>query len=331
VLVYILGRVLQGASVILAACVVSFALFYLSPSDPAAALCGTRGCTPQRLAEIRASLHLDDPKAAQVAGWLRGLVVGRDIRSGGIDRHCPAPCLGYSFVGDQPVTPMILARIPVTASICLGATAIFLPLGLLTGSAAARRRGSPLDRVLVGGSLVISSIPAYLLLLLTALYLTILHPILPRGGYHPLLRDGPIAWASGLLAAWLVLGLQFSTAYARYSRASMVDTLSQDFIRTSRAKGLPERSVVYRHGLRASLGPVLTLLGLDVAGLLTGAVFTERIFDLPGLGTLSLDALGTGDLPVIMGVVIVAATTLVLANLLVDLLYAVLDPRITLR
>jgi peptide/nickel transport system permease protein len=249
----------------------------------------------------------------------------------GISKHCPAPCLGYSFVTDEPVTAMIVDRIPVTASICLGAAAIFLPLGLATGSAAARRRGTPLDRALVTGSLLVSSIPTYLVMLVVALYLTILHPVLPRGGYHPLLRDGPIAWASGLLAAWLVLGVHFSTAYARYSRASMVDTLSEDYIRTARAKGMNERSVVYRHGLRASLSPVLTILGLDVAALLTGAVFTERIFDLPGLGLLSLDALGTGDLPVIMGVVLVGATILVLANLLVDLLYAVLDPRIKPR
>jgi peptide/nickel transport system permease protein len=228
-------------------------------------------------------------------------------------------------------TRLILDRIPVTVSICLGAAAIFLPLGLLTGTAAARRRGTPLDRALVTGSLLVSSIPAYLLMLLTALYLTILHPILPRGGYHPLLRDGPIAWASGLLAAWLVLGLHFSTAYARYSRASMVDTLSQDYIRTARGKGPRDPSVVYRHGLRASLSPVPTIFGLDVAALLTGAVFTERISDLPGLGMLSLDALSTGDLPVIMGVVLVGATILVLANFLVDVLYAVLDRRIRLR
>ena len=327
---YIIARVARGLSVILMACVASFTLFYLSPRDPAAAICGIR-CTPQQVADVDASLHLDEPRLAQLADWLRGLIVGRNVQTDGISKHCPAPCLGYSFVDGQPVTGMIVSRMPVTASICLGAAAIYLPLGVLVGSAAACRSGTPVDRVLVAGSLVAGSIPTYLLLLMTALYLTILHPILSRGGYHPLLQDGPIAWASGLLAAWLVLGIHFSTSYARYTRASMVDTLAQDFIRTARVKGLSERSVVYRHGLRASLSPVLTILGLDIAALLTGAVFTERIFDLPGLGTLSLDAFDTGDLPVIMGVVLVGATILVLANLLVDICYAVLDPRVRLH
>ncbi|MGA8113746.1 MAG: ABC transporter permease [Actinocatenispora sp.] len=327
---YVIRRVLLGISVILVTCVATFALFYLSPQDPATAMCGTQHCTPQRLADIRQSLHLDEPKAEQLADWLRGLVVGRDVVSGGLVRHCAAPCLGYSFASDQPVTPMIVSRIPVTASICLGAALIFLPLGVLSGSAAARRRGSVLDRALVTGSLAVSSIPSYLLLLMAALYLTVLHQILPRGGYHPLWQDGPVAWAAGLLAAWLVLGLQNSTAYARYTRASMVDTLSADFIRTARAKGLRESGVVYRHGLRASLSAVLTLFGLDLAGLLTGAVFTERIFDLPGLGTLSLDALNSSDLPVIMGTVLVGAIILVVLNLAVDILYLALDPRVSL-
>ena len=327
---YIASRVLLGASVIAAACMASFALFYLSPSDPAAAICGVR-CTPEQMADIRASLGMDEPKAAQLANWFRGLVVGRDVRTGGTTQRCPAPCLGYSFVTDQPVTPMIVSRVPVTASICLGAAAIFLPLGVLIGAASARRRGTLVDRALMGGSLAVSSIPTYLLLLMVALYLTALYPVLPRGGYHPLLRDGPIAWASGLLTAWLVLGVLFSTIYARYTRASMVDTLRLDFIRTARAKGLAERRVVYRHALRASLGPVLTLFGLDLAGLLTGAVFVERVFDLPGLGSLALDSVRTADLPAIMGVVLFGATMLVVMNLVVDLLYTVLDPRIRLR
>jgi peptide/nickel transport system permease protein len=327
---YLLRRVLAGLTVIVAASAVSFLLFYVSPQDPAQAMCGTHNCSPQRLADIRASLHLDEPKSEQFADFFVGLVVGRDVVTGGITRRCPAPCLGYSFISDQPVTPMILRRIPVTASICFGAAIVFLTVGVAAGSAAARRRGSPLDRLLVTGSLAVGSVPIYIVLLVAALYLTILHPILPRGGYHPLFTDGPLAWASGLLAAWLVLGLVNSTAYARFSRASMVDTLSQDFIRTARAKGLAERTVVYRHGLRASAGPVLTIFGLDLANLLTGAIFTERIFDLPGLGSLSLDALASSDLPVIMGTVLVGAVILVVFNLVVDVLYGVLDPRVRL-
>src|SRR5262249_58824120 len=195
---YVVARVARGLSVILMACVASFTLFYLSPRDPAAAICGIR-CTPQQVADVDAGLHLDEPRVAQLADWLAGLIVGRNVQTGAVSKHCPAPCLGYSFVDDQPVTGMIVSRMPVTASICLGAAAIFLPLGVLVGSAAACRNGTPFDRILVGASLVAGSIPIYLLLLMTALYLTILQPILPRGGYHPLFQDGPIACASGLL------------------------------------------------------------------------------------------------------------------------------------
>ena len=178
---------------------------------------------------------------------------------------------------------------------------------------------------MVGGTLGIGSIPYFVVALMVALYAT----FLPRPEYHPLLTD-PIAWATGLLAAWLTLGITNSASYTRYSRASMIEALGEDFVRTARAKGIGERRVVYRHALRAAVTPVATIFGLDLAGQMTGAIFTESIFGLPGLGVLVLRAFNQFDLPVLMGGVLVGATVLVVLNLMVDLLYTVLDPRVRL-
>jgi len=157
----------------------------------------------------------------------------------------------------------------------------------------------------------------------------ILYPILPRGGYTPLSED-PAKWFVGLLTPWLVLGVYNCTQYARYSRGSMVETLNEDYIRTARAKGLSDRRVTYKHALRSGLIPVITIFGLDIAGALAGAIFTERIFDLPGLGNLVLQSLETYDLPVIMGTVLVASVVLVAMNFFVDVAYSIIDPRVRL-
>jgi peptide/nickel transport system permease protein len=207
----------------------------------------------------------------------------------------------------------------------LGAAVVYLSVGVLAGTLAARRRGSAMDRGAVATTLGLSSVPYFVVALIVALYAT----FLPRAEYHSLL-DNPFAWASGLLAAWLTLGLTNAASYTRYSRASMIESLGEDYVRTARAKGISERRVVYRHGLRAAITPVATIFGLDLAVQMTGAIFTESIFGLPGLGVLTLRAFGQSDLPVLMGGVLVGAIVLVTLNLVVDLLYTVLDPRVRL-
>jgi peptide/nickel transport system permease protein len=174
----------------------------------------------------------------------------------------------------------------------------------------------------VGTSLLVNSVPYFVVALLVALYAT----VLPTSQYHPFFKD-PFRWAGGLLAAWLTLGLTNAAAYTRYSRASMIEALGQDFIRTARSKGISERRVVYRHGVRAALTPVVTILGLDLAYQLTNALFTESIFGLPGIGVLTLRAFRQYDLPVLLGGVLVGAVVLVLMNLIVDIAYTILDPR----
>lgn len=324
VLLYILKRVLSAISVVIVTLVASFALFFLAPTDPAGVICGPR-CTPERVADIEASLDLDEPPLVQIGSYMKGIVVGRDYTTGGTTQHCSAPCLGYSYTLGQPVTKLLAQALPVTISIVLGGAVVYLIVGILAGTIAAQVRGTSLDKAVVGTTLFIQSIPYFVVALLVALYAT----FLPQSGYHPFL-DNPLTWASGLLAAWLCVGLTNAAAYTRYSRASMIETLGQDFVRTATSKGISRRRVVYRHGLRAGLTPVVTIFGIDLAFQLTGAIFTESIFGLPGLGQLTLRAFGQYDLPVLLGGVLVGSVVLVVMNLVVDIAYTFLDPRVRL-
>ena len=323
-LLYILRRVISAISVVIVTVVASFVLFFLAPTDPAGVICGPR-CTPERLHDITESLNLDQPPIEQIGLYFKGIVVGRDYTSGGVTRHCSAPCLGYSYVLGVPVTDLLAKAVPVTLSIVIGGATIYLLFGVLIGTIAARVRGTTVDRVAVGSSLVIGSIPYFVVALIIALYAT----FLPKSQYVPFFSN-PVSWAAGLLAAWLCLGLTNSASYTRYSRASMIEALGQDFTRTARSKGISERRVVYRHGLRAAMTPVITIFGVDVAYQLVNTIFTERIFQLPGLGLRLLNAFNQYDLPVLMGGVVVGATVLVVMNLVVDILYTVLDPRVRL-
>ncbi|GAA1145432.1 ABC transporter permease subunit [Kribbella jejuensis] len=326
---YIIRRLVSALSVVLATLVATFALFFVAPTDPAGAICGERNCTTQRYQEIKANLHLDEPKVQQFARFVEGIVVGRDFETSGVVQHCSVPCLGFSFKNDQPVTGLLMTRLPVTVSLVLGQAAIVLTVGVAAGAMAARRRGTMGDRMLMSGALLVSAVPYYIVGLLAVLYLTVLHPILPRGGWTPPTHS-LWKWFAGLVAPWVVQGLYGCTDYARFARGSMVETLSEDYIRTARAKGLADRTVTYKHALRAGLIPVITIFGLDIAGSLSGAIFTEKLFDLPGLGMLSLDSVNNYDLPLIMGTVLLATIFLVALNLVVDVTYSLIDPRVRL-
>ena len=221
-------------------------------------------------------------------------------------------------------------RFPATLSIALGGAAIFLTVGVSMGILAARRRGTASDKGIVGISLLINAIPYYLLALLAYLFLISQWGIFPESGYYGPFEDGPIAWIKGMLLAWIVIGLAYSTQYARFSRGSMIESLNEDYVRTARAKGLNERQVTMRHGLRAAIVPVVTIFGLDFAYLLAGTIFTERIFGIQGIGLTALDAIGNKDLPIISATVLISATFIVIANLVVDVVYSVIDPRVRL-
>jgi peptide/nickel transport system permease protein len=327
---FVMRRVVSGLLVLWVTSISIFALFFYGPADPALAYCPETHCTPQRLDQIRESLGLERPVVEQYAGYMKGIFVGNDLRAGAITIKCPAPCLGVSFKLRVDVTELLWSRFPATLSIAVGGAALFLTMGVGLGIMAARARGTPFDKLVVGASLVINALPFYLLALLAWLMLISQWGIFPDSGYFSPFQDGPVAWVKGMLLAWLVLGVSSSTDYARFSRGSMIEALNEDFVRTARAKGIHERRLVVRHALRAAIVPVVTIFGLDFATMLAGTVFTEQIFNIQGIGLTAITALGTRDLPIISATVLIASALIVTANIIVDIVYSLIDPRVRL-
>jgi peptide/nickel transport system permease protein len=325
---YLVRRLVSGLLVLVTPVLATFTFFYSGPADPARTICGDR-CIPERLAAIEASLNLDEPKLTQITNFYTGIVVGREIPRGTEMRECSAPCLGYSFSTEDEVSTMIWEAMPVTISLAIGASLIALFAGTSMGIAASLRRGTLADKGIVTGSLLMSAIPYYIVALFAYLYIGAEWELLNRDGYVPL-TESPWGWVNGLLLAWLVLGLYSSTAYARYSRGSMLEVLGEDYMRTAKAKGLASRRITVRHGLRAAMAPIVTIYGLDLAALLAGTIFTEFIFQLRGIGRMALDAVGTQDLPVLVGTVLFAAFVIVLMNIVTDVVYSFIDPRVRL-
>ncbi|MFD0783008.1 ABC transporter permease [Micromonospora azadirachtae] len=304
----------------------TYAVFYLLPSDPAQLSCG-RPCTPERLADARAFMGFDESWLQQYLGFLGGIVAGRTFGSGVAAVHCAAPCFGYSFRLNESVTQLIVDRFPVTFSIAIGAAVLWLIIGVGAGVLSAVRRGGAIDRTAMTLSTVGVSAPSYLVGLLGILLFGFTLNIVPVTGYVPL-TENPVQWLWHLVLPWVVLAVLSAAVYARLTRGQMLEVLGEDYIRTARAKGLRERRVIGRHGLRNVLIPVVTVFGLDLGTLLGGAVITERVFSMPGLGSLLLDAVGNIDLPLIVGITLFSAFLIILANFLVDLVYGVLDPRV---
>lgn len=330
-IVYIARRLLLAISVLFATVVLTFGLFFTGPAKQAVAyqLCGTH-CTTAVVKATNHRLGLDQPVIDQFGQYVKGIVVGRDIKSDGeVIAHCDAPCLGWSYIQQQSATDMVKVAMPVTFAIVFGSAVIFIPLGLILGVISGRLRGSPIDRIVVGISQVISNVPYYAVALILNLYLIFQWHLLPGTQYVPLTQDFN-QWFVGFLGIWLIFGLFNSMLYVRYVRTFMINTLSADYVRTARSKGISERRVIWDHALRATLAPYLTLIGLDIGVSLSGAIFTERIFNVQGLGLLAINSLGQSDLPVISATVLVGAAFIVLMNLIVDLLYVVVDPTVKL-
>ncbi|MFF5931360.1 ABC transporter permease [Streptomyces hydrogenans] len=322
-----LGRRLLGVlGVLLAIAAVTFTIFYVLPSDPAAAACG-KACSDERLEAIRANMGLDAPLWRQFADFVTGIFTGRTMGTGQYALHCDFPCLGYSYENSEGVWDLLVDRLPVSASLAAGAAVLWLVLGLTAGVTAALRKDTLTDRALMVGAVAAASLPVYFTSVLLIYGLIRLTGLLPYPQYVPLTSD-PLSWASNLLLPWLALAVLYAAMYARQSRGAMIESMAEPYIRTARAKGLPRRTVVVKHGLRAGMTPILTIFGMDLGGLLAGAVITESLFGLPGVGRLFYGALTTGDQPVILGVTLLAAGFIVVANLAVDLLYAVVDPRV---
>ncbi|WP_433305217.1 ABC transporter permease [Actinoplanes sp. CA-030573] len=326
---YLVRRVGGAVLVLAGLSLLLYGLFYLAPSDPAILTCG-KGCTPDRLAEVRHAMGVDQPVATQYAHFLHGLVAGRDYPAGAATRHCPAPCLGYSFETDQPVTQLLLDRLPVSASLALGAEVLALTAGIGAGVLSGLRRYRWLDRIVNGLVLAGFAVPVFLVGLLLLLLFCVQLQWLPFPSYVPLTTD-PLAWAQNLLLPWVALAVIQTAAYARLTRAGIQETLAEDHIRTARAYGLPERRIIWRRALRGALLPLVTLTAIDLAAIMTSAVLTETMFGLPGVGQLLVGAVNQIDLPVVVGVTLLAGLLIVAANTVADLLYRAVDPRVELR
>ncbi|WP_055599545.1 ABC transporter permease [Streptomyces aureus] len=325
---FVLKRLAGAALVLLALSVLVYTLFYLAPGDPARLACGER-CNPQQIAQVREQLGLNDSMLVQYLHFLQGVFAGRDYSTGTSLVHCDAPCLGLSYQSDRQVTQLVLERLPATASLTLGAMVVWLVIGVGTGLLSALRRGGPTERLLTLLTLAGTGTPVFILGLLLLMAVCAYLQWLPFPSYVPLGED-PEQWAWNMLLPWLTLGFFESAKYARLTRSSTLETLAEDHIRTFRAYGVGERSVVTRHALRGAVPPVIAVSAVDLGSMFGGAVLTESLFGIPGLGKTLIDGVKAIDLPVVVGVVMVTGTFVVLANVVADLLYAAADRRVVL-
>jgi peptide/nickel transport system permease protein len=325
---YLVKRVLLAILSLVAVSVITFILFFAVPTSPAYVMCGKQ-CDAHAIAQTEQRLGLDKPTYVQYGQFMKGLVAGRTYGTGELALKCPAPCLGFSFRTNEPVTDIIGRTLPVTVSIVVGATVLQLVLGVGLGMISALRRGTAFDKAAVGVSLVGASMQIYFFgPILLLLFVYTMH-LLPNPGYTSPFDD-PGQWFVQMLLPWVTLGFLNSAIFARLARAQMLETLSEDFVRTARAKGLTKWKVYGRHALRAAITPIVTTAGLYFGASLGGAVITETVFGVNGLGRTAVQAVNDLNLPVVMATVLLAAFFIILLNIVVDMLYSVIDPRVRL-
>jgi peptide/nickel transport system permease protein len=314
---YIIRRLLWVILLLIVVSMVTFLIFYLLPSADPAVIRAGKSPNPQLIAQIRHALGTDKPIYVQYFRYMKALILHFDF--------------GYSYQNSQPVRTEIFQRLPATLSLTVGAVIIWLLAGLPIGIISAIRSRSLLDRVTMTGALLAISSPVYWLGLVS-LYLFSKDigkvPIFDGSGTYTGLTTNPGRWFGSLLLPWLVLAASFAAFYARLLRSNLIETMSEDYIRTARAKGLSERRVIGRHAVRSAITPIVTVLGLDIGTLLGGAILTEIVFNIPGIGRLAYEGIINSDLPVIQGTVLFGAFFIVIANLVVDIAYAFLDPRV---
>jgi peptide/nickel transport system permease protein len=316
---YIVRRLIGMVFLLILVSAVTFFIFNVFPSTDPALLRAGRQPTAESIARIREDLGLDRSVFAQFGDYIYNIFAHQDF--------------GSSYITNKEVLDQIFENLPATISLAIGGVVVWLTFGLSIGILSAVRHRSLLDRIAIGLSLIAISAPVYWLGLV-ALYLFApdfgvfgLGFVGGQGSYVPISED-PAKWFQSLILPWFVLATTFAAVYARLLRGSLLDVLGEDYIRTARAKGLTERKVVLKHGVRSAITPVVTVLGLDIGILLGGAILTESVFNIPGIGRLAFDAIVRGDLPIVQGTVLFGAFFIVIMNLIVDILYAFLDPRV---
>jgi peptide/nickel transport system permease protein len=334
VFAYLIRRLIGAVVMLFIVSIAVFLIFFLLPriggatADDLASRYVGKTADAAQIHNMAVHLGFTDPLYVQYGRFLAGIFAGADYSTGPTTVHCPAPCLGYSFITQNPVLPDLLDRFPVTLSLAVGGAIVWLAFGVSAGVVSALRKGSVFDRTAMGIALAGVSLPIFFTGLLALNIFSYNLGWFPAGGTYTQFTDNPALWAYDLVLPWLTLAFLNAAAYARLTRAGMLETMGEDFIRTARAKGLPESTVVVRHGLRAALTPITTIFGLDIGILLGSSILTEHTYSLNGLGAYALQAITSNDLPKVLGVTILAATFVIIANLVVDILYVVIDPRV---
>ncbi|GAB96357.1 peptide/nickel transport system permease protein [Kineosphaera limosa] len=331
---FIVRRVFVGVVMLFVMSLVTFLLFFASPADPARFTCG-KNCSPALIEQNRKALGFDQPVLVQWGNFVRGIFVGREFPNDPELKRsapetiaeCPAPCLGYSPQSSANVTDILKQKIPVSASLALAAFIMWILGGVGGGIIAALRKGKFADKIIVGAALIVYAFPTFFIGLFLLQYVALKWQLTPYPVYTPL-ASNPIAWALGLFLPGLTLALFYMAGYVRLTRAFVLESLSEDYLRTARAKGVPRRTILFKHTMRAALTPLATIAGLDLANVLGGAIITENVFNYDGLGKLAVQAATTYDLPVTVGIVVLLAAFVITANIIVDVLYAVIDPRV---
>ncbi len=332
---YIIRRTFAGLIMLIVMSFVTYMLFFLGPIHPERYACG-KNCSLAQQAQVKKALGYDKPAVVQWGDFMKGIAQGRQYPDDPALRKsapqlvtdCPAPCMGYSFLNTRTVNSEIRETFPVSMSLALMAFLMWIVGGVLFGVIAALKKGTIIDRGIVGISLVFYAFPTFFVGLFLLKFLAIKWQIVPPPAYVSIADGGIGNWLVGLLLPSLTLALFFMAGYVRMTRAFVLESLGEDYLRTAKAKGLAPRRVLIKHSMRAALTPLVTMAGLDLAGLMGGAIITEQVFNYFGLGKLAVDANQTFDLPTIIGLVLLVATFVIAANIIVDILYAFIDPRV---
>ena len=314
---YIIRRLLWVVVLLFLVSLLTFVIFYLLPTANPALLRAGHQPSPALVAEITKKLGLDKPWYVQYLDYMKALVFHFDF--------------GYSYQYNIPVKQQIFSDLPATISLAVGAAIVWLVIGIAVGTISAIRPRSRFDRLAMGTALVAISAPVYWLGLVSlTLFSTDIGviPIFPGSDSYVPLTQNPWHWFTSLIMPWFVLAAGFAAFYARLLRSNLMEAMSEDYIRTARAKGLPERTVILRHGIRSAITPIVTAAGLDIGVLLGGVILVESVFNIPGIGRLAFDAISNDDLPMIQGTVLLGAFFIVMCNLIVDIAYAFIDPRV---
>lgn len=332
---FIVRRVIVGVVMLIVMSLVTYMLFFASPVDPTRFACG-KNCSAALREQTRKSLGYDKPALTQWANFMKGTVQGRTypldpaLRAASPAQvtKCPAPCLGYSVTATETVNQEVKDALPISLSLAFAAFIMWMLGGIVFGVIAALKKGSFMDRGIVGISLLFYAFPTFFVGLFLYKFLAIKWQVVPIPQYVSIADGGPATWLVGLLLPGLTLALFFMAGYVRMTRAFVLESMGEDYLRTAQAKGLTRRKVLVKHSLRAALTPLVTMAGLDLAGLMGGAIITETVFNYPGLGKLAVDANASYDLPTIIGLVLLLAAFVITANIVVDVLYAFIDPRV---